>query len=170
MREKAFNRLYRRHFAKLVRNLRSFFGAGPPDPEEIAQQTFERLLRTADLESIDDFEAFLWRAAKNTRISEVRAVIVRTRGADAVRRLFSDEEGYLSSPERVFEAKEDLDMAFEELRRMPAQRRSAFILVRMDGLSHGEAARRLGVSRPAVSKHVARATADLYCALRRGAQ
>jgi RNA polymerase sigma-70 factor (ECF subfamily) len=58
-----------------------------------------------------------------------------------------------------------MDIVQSVLRAMPEQRRRAFILTRVEGLSHGDAARRLGISRPAVSKHVARAMDDLYAAL-----
>ena len=53
----------------------------------------------------------------------------------------------------------------EALRTMPEKRRRIFILNRLEGLSYTEIARRTGIGRTAVTKHVARATADIDAAL-----
>ena len=70
-------------------------------------------------------------------------------------------------PERVVLAEEQIAVALGVLESMPKQRRRVFVLVRIEGLTHAQAARRLGISRPAVSKHVALAAAELYAALKR---
>ena len=152
-------------FDPLVAFLRLRFGAGPPDPEDVAQQAFGKLMERERLSDIENPKAFLWRTARNIAVSEKRSLTrAGRREADAAA-VFSIEEGYLLTPERVLEAKEQVGVALNVLRKMPGQRRRAFILTRIEGLSHGEAAKRLGVSRPAVSKHVAKATVDLYAAL-----
>lgn len=49
-------------------------------------------------------------------------------------------------PERIAEARSQLDAVVRLLDRMPARRREVVVLVHMDGLTQPEAARRLGVS------------------------
>ncbi len=154
--------LYTDQFAPLVAYLRASFGVGPPEPEDIAQRAFGQLLAKGDLTGIDNLKAFLWRTARNIALSDKRAAQVRSKRKTETEILFSAAEGYSLTPERVLEGKEQVNLAVEVLRDMPEQRRRAFILTRIEGLSHAETSKRLGISRPAVSKHVARATADLY--------
>lgn len=152
-------------FARFVRDLRAAFGSGPPDPEDVAQSAFEKMLSHRRLSDIRDLEGYLWRVAQNVIVSERRS----RHAAEARDRAYSDSffagDGYLLTPERVLASREQLDVASEALAKMPDQRRRAFELVRIEGLSHGAAASKLGISRPAVTKHVTRATTDLYSAL-----
>ena len=49
------DRLYRDHWVALVGSLRRTFGDGPPDPDDIAQQAFQKLIerdRLSDIRSI----------------------------------------------------------------------------------------------------------------------
>lgn len=158
--------LYATCFDQLVGFLRSTFGAGPPPPEDLAQAAFERLLKVAHLRGDSNPRAFLWRTASNLAVSARRRSNVETRNLVDVETLFPAREGYRSTPERVVETEEDLEIVYKIISEMPEQRRSAFLLVRVDGLSHADAAVRLAISRPAVSKHVARATKDIIGAFR----
>lgn len=163
--DRALSDVYRKHFLRLVHRLRSFFGNGPPEPEDVAQRAFEKLAGVSELASINNMEAFLWRIAKNVRISEIRSSIAsEARNADFLA-LFFPDDSYQISPERVFLAEQDIESAVRVIEAMPEMRRRAYVMVRMRGLSHKEAAAELGVSRPAVSKHIARASLDLLNAM-----
>ncbi|MEM9758846.1 MAG: sigma-70 family RNA polymerase sigma factor [Pseudomonadota bacterium] len=165
-RDAVFDEIYRTHFRKLVLRLQSLFGSGPPEPEDVAQRAFEQIARRDSIASINDIEAFLWRTAKNVRISELRSSIAREARGEAYTELFFSNDGYQLCPERVFLAKVDIEIAVKVIKQMPPTRRRAYALVRLQGLSHQDAARELGISRPAISKHVARATVELHRALR----
>lgn len=158
---------YADYYEPLVGFLRARFGSGPPDPEDIAQRTFSRLLDRPALEEVRNPRAFLWRIAHNLVVSEQRSVAVAAQGVQSLLAAFPLDEGYLLVPERVLEAKEQLRTAIGVLERMPERRRRAFLMVRVDGLTQAEVASRLGISPPAVSKHIGNATADLYDALLR---
>lgn len=158
--------LYTTCFDQLVSFLRARFGGGPPPPEDLAQAAFERLLTAAELRDDASPKAFLWRTATNLAVSAFRRNGVEQRNLPQFETLFSDEQGYRLTPERVLEAEEELNAVYEVIVQMSEKRRAAFLLVRVDGLSHAEAADRLGVSRTAVSKHVAHATKDIVDALR----
>lgn len=160
-----FAQLYATHFRPLVAYLRAQFRSCTQHAEEIAQDAFEKMAAQDKLGGIGNVKAYLWRAAHNLAISDLRSRRLSVKYQAESRQLYSAEEGYRLTPERVLETNEQTRIALEALRRMPEQRRRAFMLTRIEGLSHTEAAQRLGVSRPAVSKHVARATADLYAAL-----
>ena len=161
-RPSVFERFYARHFHKLVADLRATYGAGPPEPEDVAQRAFANLDKRGDLQSIDNLEAFVWTASRNIIYSDKRAQMVRSKNADDVRSVFFDEGSYDLTPERVFIAKEQLSLVMEALNAMPPRRRRIFILNRAHGLIPAEIARRLGLSRPAVVKHIAKATEAIH--------
>ncbi|MFN4185910.1 MAG: RNA polymerase sigma factor [Hyphomonas sp.] len=57
--------LYREHRSGLVARLRRVFGAGPPQPDDLAQSAFTKLASMPDISSIRDPRAFLFRMAMN---------------------------------------------------------------------------------------------------------
>lgn len=153
--------LYSACFDQLVGFLNSRFGAGPPSPEDLAQAAFERLLTARELREDASPKAFLWRTAINLAISSYRKRGVEQRNLPQFSTLFSDETGCRITPERVIAAEEQLNSIYEVLSQMSEMRSSAFLLVRVDGYSHAEAASILGVSRAAVTKHVSNATKEI---------
>lgn len=161
----SFKELYAAHFEPLVAYLRSRFRSCTQQAEEIAQDAFEKVGTMDNFETVGNFKAYLWRSAHNLAVSDIRSRRLSTKYQAETRQLFWPDDGYRLTPERVLETNEQLKIALAVLHKMPEQRRRAFILTRIEGLSHTEAAERMGVSRPAVSKHVAKATADLYAAL-----
>lgn len=158
---------YSKHFDLLVSFLRTRFGPGPPDPEDIAQRTFSRLLERPALDQVTNPRAFLWRIAHNLMVSEHRATGTAERRLENLRVLSELDEGYLLVPERVLEAQEQMQIALQILEAMPEKRRNILMMVRVDGCSQREVAARMGISAPAVSKHLGKATAELYDALKR---
>lgn len=158
---------YLDHYNALISFLHSRFGAGPPEPEDIAQRTFARLLDHPTLNEVANPRAFLWRIAHNMVVSEHRSSKTAERGLENLSLLSSVNEGYLLVPERVLAAQEQIRIAVRVLERMPEKRRTVFLMVRIDGLSQSEVASRLNITPPAVSKHVGKATAELYDALMR---
>lgn len=153
--------LYRANAGELCAALRKNFGEGPPDPDDITQQAFEKLLRRRDLSDVNNIKAFLWRTARNLLFKEQRARKVRARHDFEIEQLYFPLEGDTLTPERVIAAKEQLGAIDEALRAMPEKRRRAFVLYRIERLAISDIARRLGIGRTAVYKHIARAAADI---------
>ncbi|MEM1191665.1 MAG: sigma factor-like helix-turn-helix DNA-binding protein, partial [Pseudomonadota bacterium] len=60
---------------------------------------------------------------------------------------------------------EQLHIIEDALWKMPKRRRDAFLMHRVEGLTLTETGRRLGVTRHAIIKHVARAADDIDRAL-----
>ena len=154
-----FKRFYRRYFATLASNLRATYGAGPPDPEEVAQRAFDRLLARESLDDIADLEGFVWICARNVIMSEKRAERVRQNNKEQVALRFFGATCDEFDPERVLMAKEQLALVMEALEAMPERRRRIFMLNRVHGLTPEQAGRRCGVSRSSAVRHIAVATA-----------
>ena len=153
--------LYKAYSRQLSAALRKMFGDGPPDPDDIAQLAFQKIIERGDVSSIHNLKAFIWRTARNLVLKEKRAEDVRSRYDFEIEQLFFPLKGDDSTPERVLSAREQLKAINRVLRRMPEKRRRALILHRMDGLSVAAVARRLGISRTAAAKHVARGAAEI---------
>ncbi|MEM1412947.1 MAG: sigma-70 family RNA polymerase sigma factor [Pseudomonadota bacterium] len=157
--------LYQAFAGQLAASIRRSFGNGPPDPEDVAQQSFQKLIERGDLESIDNPRGFLWRIARNLVLGEKRAQEVRTRHDYRIEQLYFPLRDDTSDPQRISLAREQLKVINEVLRQMPEKRRRAVVLHRIDGLTVADVGRRLGISRQNAAKHLARGVADINVAL-----
>ncbi|MEM9181719.1 MAG: RNA polymerase sigma factor [Pseudomonadota bacterium] len=155
--------LYATEYRGLVAYLNAAFGTGPPEPEDVAQRAFMQLAARGDLSDIRNPRSFLRQIARNLMISGFRAETTR-RGYERSA-AESAIEGVESTPQRVLEGNEELVVIMETLDRMPHTRRRAMILHRFDGLNLADVGRRLGISRTAAAKHVARAMQAIDAAL-----
>jgi RNA polymerase sigma factor (sigma-70 family) len=154
--------LYARHWSELCRYIKKHFGAGPPDPEDIVQETFIKYAAIEDLQTIDNPRAYLFRTAHNVLVDERRKLAVRrVTPADGEPAPMSDDR----TPERVLVGRERLQVLRRTLRAMPEARRRSFLLNRLQGLSAAAIARKTGYSESAVKKHIGLALADLEAAV-----
>jgi RNA polymerase sigma factor (sigma-70 family) len=132
---------------------------GSQDAPDLLQETYVRVRRYAASEAISNPEAFLFKTASNI--------------AKNHRSRLETEQKYVEAgdvPENVPEAYPLQDDQFDGQRRMrrleeailslPPRCREVFILLRIEELPAEEVARRLGISRNMVQKH-------LHLALRR---
>ena len=161
MHQQSLVRLYQDYAPTLAASIRKIYGNGPPDPEDIAQAAFEKVLARGSLSTIDNLKAFLWSTARNLVRREIRSKDVRERYAADVEEIFFAQKGDDLSPERIISARDQLKQVNEVLRAMPDKRRQAVYLHRIEGLPVAEVARRLGISRSAAVKHVARGLEDI---------
>ena len=157
--------LYSAYFRKLVSDLAAAYGAGPPDPEDVAQRAFVKLNIRGNIDQIKDPEAYVWIAARNIIISEKCSEMVRTRNKHEVERRFFGEGREAFDPERVFIAREQLSLVMEVLEKMPTRRREIFMWNRVYGLTIKEAGRRCGVSQTAAHRHISVAMREIAEAL-----
>ena len=157
--------LYKTYAPKLAATLRKMYGDGPPDPDDVAQTAFFKVIERGDIQSINNLKAFLWSTARNILRKEIRSHSVRDRYVVDIEQIFFAPTGDVQSPDRVIEAIQLLSAINIALRAMPKRRRHAFILNRIDGLTVAAVARELGISRTAAANHIARAMADLDACL-----
>lgn len=127
--------------------------AGAQEAEDIVQDACVRWLEHADMEQIRDPRAFLFTTAINLSIDRARK--------DGVRRRCL-EEGLdldtLAAPtpgaEQIVETQQQLQRLLDTLAELPERQRHAFLLNKVDGLTHEAIARRLGVSTKTVRRDI----------------
>lgn len=157
--------LYRCYFHKLVNDLRTTYGSGPPDPDDVAQAAFEKLSQRGRLDDIANLESYVWIAARNIILSAKRAERVRFNNQDELECRWPGQSGDIFDPERVLIAEEQLQLVVKALTTMPERRQRIFVLNRIDGLTPKQAGAACGVSRTAAVRHIALATEAIAEAL-----
>jgi len=161
-RDRGMDVLYARHWGELCHYIKKQFGAGPPDPEDVAQEAFMKFAAFDDRNAIDNPRAYLFRTAHNVFVDEHRRLVLRRASpSNTEARPVSDDR----TPERVLVGKERLEILARSLRAMPAVRRRSFLLNRLQGLSCAAIARMTGYSESAVKKHIGLALTELEAAV-----
>jgi RNA polymerase sigma-70 factor (ECF subfamily) len=141
------SRAVRRHISGIVDRL--------DVAEELTQETFVRLL-SSERTQLDSPRGFLFRTAQNLALDHVRRArrVPMGRLDDQPAEFFTD--GAPSAEERLA-AQQELAIMRAVLLELPPKCRQAFLLVRLEELSHREAAAELGISQTMVRKYLARA-------------
>jgi RNA polymerase sigma factor (sigma-70 family) len=144
----------RRHVRRRVRDESSV--------EDLVQDVCVRLAGV-DLRKVDSPKAFLFRMATNLVIDHRRRQRVRDQ---TVIEIDPEFEGVDDNPdaERRLAAKQRLELLKRAVDELPPRCRECFVLRRFDNLEPDEIARRMGVSRNMVEKHLRFAVA--HCAER----
>lgn len=162
-------RLYDAHWKGLCRYVLATFGAGPPDPEDVAHEAFVKFAALEDSSDIRNPKAYLYAAARNFVIDSKRR---ERRHVGYARELESAGDAQILSelsPERVSLDRERFSLFAAALENLPAQRRRIILLNRFEGLSCEEIGRRFGMSGPAVQKQIERALAECLRHMNRAA-
>ena len=152
-----FETCYTNYFERLVGGLRQLYGHDRFDAEDIAHRAFEKLALKLGRADIHNPEAFVWRVAQNFALRDKRSQGIRERYANDI----ASAETTGVTPERVVIGLEELDRVNTARASLGARRRQVFLLRRLDGLNYTEIANVLGISRPAVANHLAKAVAEI---------
>lgn len=142
-----FDRLFQRH----SQELRVFAGqrGGQDSAEDLVQEAYLRLLQHPEPQSICNARAFLYRTIANLSIDQHRRQSVRERfqqDADANDEILAQIAGEEPLPEDRLTSRQALQTLNDILLELPENTRHAFVLYRLEGLSHREIGRRLGIS------------------------
>lgn len=128
---------------------------------DLAQDTFVRTLKSSQLASIEEPRAFLCLIAKRVLCSFWRRTELHRAYLDALANL----------PEAVAPSEEDLALLREALEAvdalldgLPEKVRHAFLLNRLEGLTHQQIAEQLGVSLATIERWIKRAVTQCYLA------
>lgn len=128
----------------------------PSTASDLVHDIFLRLWeRTAG--RLAEPAAYLTRSARNAAIDHVRAE--RRRSAFFGSLLSEQYAAPSASPDDVVSARQELRSIDDALAALPTRTRHIFLLNRVHGRSFSEIAEVLGISRRAVTKHMARAVA-----------
>lgn len=125
---------------------------------DVVQESYARVLGMEGLALVLDMRALLYRTGKNIVIDDARRRRVETGMLETLGLL---QEHEAPSADRVASARQQLERLARRLARLPRRRREAFVLVRVYGYTHAQAAEHQGVSVDAIEKHVVRAVCDL---------
>ncbi|MFN3888083.1 MAG: sigma factor-like helix-turn-helix DNA-binding protein [Aquabacterium sp.] len=145
------------HYAELV----SFFSRSLNDREaarDVVQESYARVMAMGQHAAVLDLRALLYRIGKNIVVDDARRKRLEMGVLETFTLLQADRA---PCAERQASARQQLERLAARLAVMPRKRREAFILVRVFGFRHDEAATHLGSTVAAIEKHVVRAVLDL---------
>lgn len=131
---------------------------------DLAQEAFYRLMRNGGKAAPDDARAYLFRTAANLAIDHRRA-IRRSRiesGEEAAIAAYPDPA---PNAEAHSLSREELALLERAIADLPPRGREIFILHKLEGLSYGEIAERLRISKNTVMVHMTRSLAQCRAAL-----
>jgi RNA polymerase sigma factor (sigma-70 family) len=135
------------------------------DAADATQETFLRMLSISPLTLIENPQAYLFQVARSVAHSATARLM-------ADRALFDRETDGLNvaedapGAERVVDARQRLIMLAKAIEELPPRCQQVFILSRIAGMANGDIAKKLGISRNMVEKHIIRAL--LHCRRVRG--
>ncbi|MEX5504302.1 sigma-70 family RNA polymerase sigma factor [Pseudomonas putida] len=153
--------LLEQYYRELVGYLRSRLGSRHA-AEDIAQEAYLRILERCDDTQISHPRAFLYRTALNLVTDGHRRSKVRR--AEPLEVLETDERFFVAPVHGVCRQEERLALLQRAVAELSETCRQCFLLRKLDGLSHGEIATRLGLSKATVEKHIVNAMK--HCRLR----
>ena len=162
-RRDAVDLAYRRYWTELCLYVRKTFGAGPPEPEEVAQSAFAALSQTAD---VGNARAFLYRCAHNIVMDHRRRESVRLRLSAEVALLDFDDAAANLDSERVLSGKQRLAIVEATIRAMEPRRRKVLIMHAIHELTYTDIARCMRLSPTRVTQLFADAVAQCNAALK----
>lgn len=151
--------IFMRHWAGLCRYVEySLPRSNGLEAADIAQSVFSKLAERSELQTIKNEKAFLYRAAHNIAIDAVRHERICERHRQSV---LAEEISLVPAEENHTEKlalqRERLRVLSVIIKKMPRKRQRIFVLNRVHGLSYDEIARKEGMKKTAVSRHIFRA-------------
>lgn len=147
--------LFRRYRDELTRRLLSMVKSRET-AADLLQETYVRILRLANTQSVDQPRALLHRIARNLAIDHLRTYKGGQNLSESLD-VALEMPCPVPSQERVLLGKERLQVFIQAVENLPPRTREAFLLHRLEGLSYREIGERMGISISGVDKHIRRA-------------
>lgn len=135
----------------------------PQEADDHVQEVYSRVIAaTAPRTGIANWQGFLLRAAANLLTDRFRRDQARASGQHVPLDDGTDAGSEdVATPERVVAARQQLAHIQVALDELDPVCRQAFLLCRVDGLSHRDIAARLGIETASVTRHIERALIHL---------
>jgi RNA polymerase sigma factor (sigma-70 family) len=149
--------------------LRRFFARrlkANPDPDDLVQEVFMRLVRQADIETIHHLDGYVFQVAANVLRDHVRRWSLRAEELNHTQLEDQELEGGFS-PERLLLGQEAVEHLIAALHQLPEKTQVIFALYHFESVSQVDIAKRLNMSLSTVEKHMSRANAHLLVHLRK---
>ena len=160
--------LYRRFFQPLTGAIRKAFGAGPPEPEDVAQAAFVRYAAMDDASRVRDPQAFLFMTARNIVMDHKRKA--KRNDAYVADQLAYDPDFQLEeiTPERVLEEKERFEILVAAMQELPRKQQTVLAMSRLQGKTYEQIIKETGWSLGDISRNLNAGKTALREALQRG--
>ncbi|MFA5985004.1 MAG: RNA polymerase sigma factor [Methylococcaceae bacterium] len=165
-RKRILNFLFQTHSKALL----AFAGqhSGDDQAEDLVQEAYLRMLQHPELENIENPRAFLYKTTFNLSVDHYRRQINQARYHCLPHELTTELEQIAAPipiPEDHLAIEQELEQLNDILLKMPELTRYAFVLHRLEGMSHKEVARRLGISTRSSERRIAQAARYLLSQL-----
>ena len=164
-RQRFWERLYRGYRHELCGRLRSRFGDGPPDPEDIAQQAFIKFYEADYPDAHVNPKGLIYRIASNLIIDFHRS---KSRWEDMIDEIYSDLNltpiETLDAESALFET-ELLDIIASAVNDLPDKQRAMLIESRVHGQSYKQMSQANGWSLGDISRNMTAAMEKVHAAV-----
>lgn len=158
-----FDGFYRATLTPLRRYLARLLGSRS-DAQDVAHDAYSKVYQTMGEKSVEQPQGLLFTTARNLAINQLKRrdrSPVQSAGADIIELSPTQAPGVV----REVMARQEWANTEAAIARLPLGCRAVFLLCRFEGLTHPEAAARLGISRKTVEKQHARALRLLRASL-----
>jgi len=137
---------------------RAVLGIVPPkEVEDIVQETYVRACQVSNKAKIQEPKAFLFTVARNLALDFVKRADTRLsvsiENADELEAM--DSTRFVDETLNNVASREEFTMFCEAVRKLPAQRRRAFVLKKVYGYTQREIAAEMQLSEKTVERHIA---------------
>jgi len=123
--------------------------------EEVVQEVFLKLWeKRQELSHVESIEAYIYMMTRNAVINKLRTL---TREREAFKKLAAFFENNTRTPEQELSFKESNQLIETAVSNLTEQQQLVYRLVRQEGLTREEVARRLNISENTVRNHMAKA-------------
>lgn len=131
-----------------------------PDPDDLVQEVFVRLLRQGNIQGIGHLDGYVFQVAANVLRDHARRSLVRVEELRHAQLEDHDIAGGFS-PERLLLGREALEQLIEALHELPETTRIIFSLYHFESVAQVDIARQLGMPLSTLEKHMSRANLHL---------
>lgn len=159
--------LYRDHWVELRRALHRYFGAGPPEPDDVAQAAFARFAAMENPAAVENPRAYLFSVARNIVVDHKRRQKRQLLYARAVLAEHDPNHHNAPSPECVALERERLLAMERAIEALPHKQKVVLSLHRRQGLTYQQISKQTGWSYGDVYRQMEAALAALSRALKR---
>jgi len=157
--DEEFTMLFQDFYPSLCRFLECLLGGRAPLAQDLAQESFLQLHRTAwGTMPVGEARFWLYRVARNMAINEFRKSHTRYRLFD---RVVETMRPRARNPEQEYETQERKTIVLEMLQSLPEDQRTALLLREQEQLSYREIGQVLNISESKVKVDIFRARASL---------
>jgi len=151
-----FHRLFSDHHVSLVKYL-TRKTADPDAAQDIAQSAYQKMMSTNDPEALENSKGYLFQVASNLAVDRLRKNNSHIKYLQATKPTDDDLAVASPSPERVVEAREQLEKVQALIGQLPDKCGKAFTMSRGQHMTYQAISGELDVSVSSVEKYIMQA-------------